>query len=248
MAGMPDAPDLPLSWAKFAPGIGTFAPPAGPFDPSGPWELRWRILVTVGGMDGGARSGTLQIRREPGPDGSVTLRVVTRVIVGGLQQFVATGILNCGSDDLTGVARWEMVSFIEDSKAGPIESTRIREHGVSHIEGARVTRGGIRELYRCPNGPVFTSNWSLFDAVQRLAPDAVPRPFDMLEDLTLLRRDQRITPGETREIRLGEQTMRLRSFRQIGEGILPTHYWIDASGRLVFASCGLRGYLLETGS
>lgn len=246
MAGMPDRPDLPLSWAKFAPGIGAFIPPTGPFDPSGPWDLRWHILVTVGGMDGGAKPGSLRIKREAGPDGTATLTVETRVTIGGLQQFVATGILVCANDGLATIGSWQMDSVIEDSKTGPIETTRIRERGTVATDGIEIDRAGKKS--RLAGKPPVTSNWSLFDAVQRLAPDASPRPFDMLEDLTLLRRDQRITPGESREFKLGEQTMRLRSFRQIGDGILPTHYWIDVSGRLIFASCGLRGYLLDTGT
>lgn len=244
-AGMRDSAELPISWAKFAPWIAAFVPPTGAFDPTGPWDLRWHILVTTGGMDGRAKPGSLRIQRTPEPPGSITLAIETRVTIGKLQTFVATGTLRCANDALATVRAWELDSIIEDAKAGPLESTRIRERGAVTPEGASSDRGGRQ--FRLPGKSPITANWSLFDAVQRLAPDASPDPFDMLEDLTLLRRGQRITADETREITLGDRTLKLRGFRQIGEGILPTHYWLDGSGRLIFASCGLRGYLLDTG-
>jgi hypothetical protein len=242
-ATMPDRPDLPLSWAKFAMAIDTFVPPQGTFDPAGAWDMRWRILVTVGGMAGGAQPGTLRLRRQPDPAGTVALAFETQVAVGGLQRFSMTGTMNCASDTFASITSWEMESTIQHLKDGPLQSTRIIEHGRATPEGAEIDRAG--KMFRLTGNPPLTSNWSLFDAVQRLAPDAAPTSFNLLEDLTLLRRDQRITPGEIREITLGGRTVRLRSFVQIGEGILPTHYWLDESGRLILASCGLRGYLLD---
>ncbi|HPA20692.1 MAG TPA: hypothetical protein PLU30_23285 [Verrucomicrobiae bacterium] len=243
VVAMPDRPDLPLSWAKFAPAIDAFVPPTGTFDPAGTWDMRWRILVTVGGMAGGAQPGTLRIQRQPGPSGTAKLAFETQVTLGGLQRFSMTGTLSCAPDALTSVTTWEMESTVQDIKGGPIESTRVRERGTATTDGAEIDRAGKK--FRLAAKPPLTSNWSLFDAVQRLSPDAAPGPFGMLEDLALLRHDQRISPDETRVLSLGGKAMRLRSFVQIGDGILPTHYWLDESGRLIFASCGLRGYMLD---
>jgi hypothetical protein len=42
--------------------------------------------------------------------------------------------------------------------------------------------------------------------------------------------------------------VRLRGFRQIGRGILPTHYWLDDEHRLIAASGGLRAFIWDNGA
>lgn len=238
-----DNPNLPLSWAKFGASVEGARFPSGPFAPAGAWDMTWRILVTVGAIGGGAAPGLLCLKRRPNAGGA-RLSFETRVSVANGQQFVATGILDCRVDALATLTSWEMDSVMIDVKSGPIESTRIREHGTTDASGAAVERNG--RAFQMATGSVTTSNWGLFDAVQRLDPGAAPPPFDMIEDLTLMRRAQSIVSDASRDITLAGTTVKLRSFRQLGAGVLPTHYWLDEDDRLVFVSCGLRGYLLES--
>jgi hypothetical protein len=65
----------------------------------------------------------------------------------------------------------------------------------------------------------------------------------MLEDLRLVRGEQRLSFDGEAEFELGGKKMRLYGYHQIGEGILPIHYWLDEEGRLLFALGGVRVYL-----
>ncbi len=94
------------------------------------------------------------------------------------------------------------------------------------------------------SGP-FSSNWSLFDAVQRLPFDCRPLEFTLMEELELPKPEQRLSPGAAVEVELGGRVVKLRSFEQIGRGILPITYWLDDNQRLLVATGGRRSYLLE---
>ncbi len=97
-----------------------------------------------------------------------------------------------------------------------------------------------------PVGERVTSNWSLFDAVQRL-PEEACLHFTMLEDLRLLRREQRLAPEAAVELAFANRTVSLRGFRQTGEGVLPIHWWRDEQGRLLLALGNVRAYIWHRG-
>ena len=92
-----------------------------------------------------------------------------------------------------------------------------------------------------------TSHWSLFDAVQRL-PGKATRPlrFTMLEEMDLVKPDQRLEFREETDLEVGDTTLHLRGYQQIGWGVLPWQYWVDDQGRLLFAFSGVRACIYNT--
>lgn len=96
---------------------------------------------------------------------------------------------------------------------------------------------------RAPNA--FTGSWSLFDAVQRLPFEVDPIEFDMLDDLELMKPRQRLVAGPSIEVVLNGRKLRLHSFEQIGEGILPYSYWLDDQHRLLIAVGGVRAFIWD---
>ena len=92
----------------------------------------------------------------------------------------------------------------------------------------------------------LTSNWSLLDALQRLAADDTqPLTFDMLEELDLLKPNQRLVRRHATEVELAGQPVRLEGFEQTGRGILPYAYWRDDQSRLLLAVGGMRACLWD---
>jgi hypothetical protein len=132
-----------------------------------------------------------------------------------------------------------------DTDGKPIELTRVEESGEVKDGGVEVrpAKEGMRPRTLKVPSP-FTSNWSLFEAVQRLpGKETSPIQFALLEDLDLLKEGQRLTfRGET-TLTLNGKTIPLQEYQQIGDGILPFHYNLDEQRRLIVALSGQRAYL-----
>lgn len=227
--------------------------PDSSFDPEAMWEHTYDVFPVYGALDvtGKAWSerhkGRLWVRREPDPGGQgIQLDVfseVTFLDLGTLptKHQRTSAAITCRDDRLATPVQWELTSAAigrEDGRPRPLSEMR---------ESGRVERGRLEvppgEGSRStPVGEHVTSNWSLFDAVQRL-PQEARLSFTMLEDLRLVRRRQRLVPEAPVDVEFANGAVRLWGFRQTGEGILPVHWWRDESGRVLLALGNVRAYI-----
>jgi hypothetical protein len=152
-----------------------------------------------------------------------------------------SALITCRDDRLATPTRWELSSVAigkQDGRPRPLSETR----EIGRVERGMVELGPGGGGRSFPVGERVTSNWSLFDAVQRL-PEGARLSFTMLEDLRLVRRDQRLLPEGSVEVAFANRTVSLRGFRQTGEGVLPIHYWRDEQGRVLLALGNVRAYI-----
>ncbi len=160
-------------------------------------------------------------------------------------QLTTAGI-RCANNALATLQSWKLESAALDADKKPRPLSKMSESGILVNGTIKLTspKGIGRQINVSPN---LTSNWSLFDAVQRLHKKEPPKTeFTMLEDLRLPRANQRLTSDGPIDVELGGKTIRLYGFHQIGEGILPIYYWLDEQGRLLFALGGVRIYVWHT--
>lgn len=215
------------------------APPTGRFDPSGAWTSQYRLWLVQRWRGG----GSLRLRREPLSEG-VRLHVDLAVVEvsGYLRRLHA--VLDCAADAFCTPRSWKLTSQNLDRNDRPTTGTAFTETGT--IRGGRLEvrfakRTGKQEVPQ----PV-TSNWSLFDLVQRLPAEKTrPLRFAVLEEMDLLKPAQRLAFRGTQQIELGGQKLRLRGYHQVGRGVLPWQYWVDDAGRLLLAFSGVRAFLYD---
>jgi hypothetical protein len=126
-----------------------------------------------------------------------------------------------------------------------VAATRVTHTAVVKGDAVAAQFGSHKRMSKVP--APFTSNWSLFDAVQRLSgKGAAPLRFAVLEDLDLVKPNQRLTFVEGTSVAVGEgRQLALSGYERIGEGILPYHYWVDEQHRLLFVLSGPRAYLYD---
>jgi hypothetical protein len=213
----------------------------GSFDPAAAWTHTYRIWLVGGGRD--RDRGSLRIARGAPVNGSLALDVALTVkqAAGTTQDTKAK--VECRADPLCTPVSWEIASVLLDGDGQPIEATKMEQRAAVGSKGIEVTTGDVTSLRRVPRP--FTSNWSLFDAVQRLPGEQTkPLEFALLEDLELVKKGQRLSFREQIEFDFGGGAQTLRGYHQIGEGILPYHYWVDEHGRLLVAISGVRAYIL----
>ena len=254
-----------FSLAHFLRALEGFEPPDEAFDPTGAWGNAYQIFECSQGM---RAQGTLRISREPAGRDGLDLKIEhTKRAVGGSLRFDVEML--CAADDLATPRRWTTNSVALDPDGAPIEDTRL-------VEAGRAVKGGVRIETHGRNRKIdvpapFAYHWGLFDAIQRMKPEA-----DTIREFTLLDRlSYQVKPGhrlafrgsaevelggrkvwhETKEdleigtlyrpvaAREGAVASKLHAWEQYGEGVLPIIYWVNEQGRLLLALSGLVGYV-----
>jgi hypothetical protein len=239
---------LPRSLAVLGDLLKTLRPPTDGFDSSGAWEHRYAVILIVpepGGVRVNAnRHGWLRLQRQPSGDGTAKLDVSLAALQGGGGfTYRVDAAITCSTDRLAAPRAWELRWRTFDAQKQLVPDASFSETGAIR-DGAIVRRRGNKER-TMPAPKQFTGNWCLFDALQRLPNNTSPVAFDMLEELDLLKPEQRLSFRQTIEVELGGRHVRLHGFEQVGRGILPYTYWLDDHRRLLVATGGMRGYLWD---
>jgi hypothetical protein len=218
-----------------------FKPPDGPFDPRVSWRHMYRLWMV------GREVGYLQLTRTAPADGGPAQLEVDQRFMQENGVAVTTAAIRTGTDPLACPQSWDLEAVILDTDAKPVEVTRIKAAGAVKDGAVHATRGG-RTTARPAPAPL-TSNWSLFDAVQRLAPgDGKTLEFTLLEELDLLKPEQQLAYRGTVATELGGRAVTLHHWQHLGRGIEPYDYYVDGSGRLLVALSGIRAYFLDPGA
>jgi len=219
---------------------------SGPFDRQGSWTHRYRIWTCHGYRETGNEDvGFLRVRKEtPSAEGTFRLRVEqvvveTDALLGRIEAEIV-----CRNDDLASPVQWRLSSrfFGPDDKErtdlGVAETVSV-EAGTLTVETAGPTR---RRQVPVP----LTSDWSLFEAVQRLDVGAAGRwQVNLLEGLSVLKPDQQISYRGLRQEKLGARTIPLHCFQQLGHGVLPTEYWLSRDRRLLAVVSMNKAYIRD---
>jgi hypothetical protein len=220
--------------------IERFTPPATGFDPRGAWKQSYGVRLFA---EESGSVGFLEIERRPAADGTA-LTVSTRLEHVNGQQEENMKLL-CAADKLGPLRSIQIESISSDSDGKPVAATKASISG--HVRGESVewTRAGRKRSVRI--APPLVANWALFDALQRLAPDQTkPIEFTLLDDGDLIKPAQRLAYlGKTSVKVAGGTSLPLHCWEQTGYGVLPTHYWVDGKGRLLFAIAGQKAFLYD---
>jgi hypothetical protein len=232
-----------------------FSPPEEPFDGEGEWEHSYVVYPVYAHLDvtGQAWSekqqGLLRLTRRPfNAGGQLRLEVVSEVtfldwLPTRTQRTSAT--ITCHTDALASPTSWELDSVALAAEDGsPVPLSEMSESGTLDQGRVELTfEGGSRAFEVARH---VTSNWSLFEALQRLPREMPPEAeFDMLEDLRLRRQKQRLFVEGATTVETAAGPLRLYGFRQLGAGISPTHYWLDEQGRVLLVLSKMRAYIWQ---
>lgn len=236
------------SLERMRPCMKGFSPPDGAFDPSGNWINTYGIFLLVRERDRPPLTeprGKVCLTRRTLPDEHVfQLKVECIVGLNDGSSHVTTIESVCASDMLSSPLSWNLTSEIRYAVTNePLLQSRLKESGRLHKNHLELSlRKSVRTIDVSEN---VTSNWCLFEAIQRLSEKNISTPdFDMMEDFRFFHSHQNLVSGDPVEVNFSETDMRLNGFYQTGEGILPRCYWRDEKARLLFVIGGVCAYIL----
>jgi len=223
--------------------------PIGPFDPAGHWSHQYRLYTVVNGdIPVPPVRGTLQIERVPQPAVGAILNINYEKTsrYAGVHTIRATMV--CGNDRLAAPLKWNS-TYTAAPPAHPLKmSLEQQDSGVASNGELLMSQGSVHK--RLPLPSAYTSNWALFDAVQRLSPGGDALRFTLLDD-DAPKPNQVLAFSQTAHLKNrwpGAPDIRVHGFLQTGEGTTPQVYWVDDRGELLFLASGLNVFVLDAGA
>ncbi len=211
-----------------------------------PYRRTFTLLAQHGWVDGSFPVGVLELQRSETDrrTGLFELSVRQKRAGNTLREHLIDATLTCREDALATPVRWELESRFTVARQRELPRLTYRESGCL-TDGRLEVRIDGRPARR-DVGPAYTCDWSLLDAVGRLRQAAMtPVSFDVLQDMTLVKRGQTLTFREDRNDRLGDASPPLRCFVQQGPGNLPYEYWVDDEGRPACVVNAFHAWLLD---
>lgn len=232
--------------------LNSYVLPTGKFDPAGAWSHTYNIHFL------NIREGKAKAKKKgkggptsgmPRPDGilkvasapkgnEIELLIESSAL---MDNDLTTARIRCKNDRLCTPLSWD-IRFTNQRESGQKLVTFFKtgavEKGVLLKEGKPAK--GIKRL------EAYTSDWSLFDAVQRLGRDnfSATLTCDLLEYLDVLRENQTVKFRGQTQVACSGANVDAREYLQFGEGVLPTHYYLDADNRLFMVLGSRRLFVL----
>ncbi|MHC4327386.1 MAG: hypothetical protein ACYSWW_04600 [Planctomycetota bacterium] len=203
--------------------------PAG-FQPDGNWTNKYRIWTCHGYRESSNENvGSLRITRRVDLKKTFILEVHQEIVQTDELTNVIEGTIKCRNDKLASPVEWKLSSRFTGPNSKIISELSSRNHGVA-TESVTST----------------TSDWALFEVVQRLAFDKRNSlKFDLLEGMSLSKLRHRLFYRGTYPMKTDGQSILLHCFGQLGSGILPYEYWLDDRHRLLAVISMNKAYILD---
>jgi hypothetical protein len=192
--------------------------------------------------------GHIRIERIPAEgDQSFTLKV-DRSFETIIHAFYNThAIIECANDALATPKGWQQTVRFTNGVRKPMPELDIDEK-VS-IEGSTLKRTVDGKTDTETIEPNLTTEFSLFDAVQRLSFDETNvLEFNMLEDLKLNRANQRLSYRGVRTVVTQDGQVDLHLYQQTGHGVIPYEYWVGDNHRILYVVSGNLAYVNDFGA
>jgi hypothetical protein len=200
------------------------------FKPDGNWVNTYRIWTCHGYRESGNQdAGSLRIKRSSESNGTFSLNIHQEIVQTDGITNIIDGTIRCRNNLLASPTQWRLSSRFTgtDGKNIPGLSSADNCSKAEHMDST-------------------TGDWCLFEAVQRLAFDKQSSlSFDLLEGMSLSKSKHRLFYRGTYAMKTDSGDVPLHCFVQLGSGILPCEYWLDARHRLLAVTSMNKAYILD---
>ncbi len=226
IVGFPITPSMLIELDAFT----RFMPAPEDFNPAGKWLHSYRIWTCHGYRESGNDNvGFLRIERVGNSSETFVLNVHHEVLQTDAITHIIDGKIKCRNNQLASPIQWRLQSSFTGTDGKHISELLSSDNDMADEEVER-----------------NTSDFCLFEAVQRLAYDKDSSvSFDLLEGMRLSKPGHRLLYRGTHPIKMDGRDIPLHCFVQLGSGVLPYEYWLDDNHRLLAAISMNKAYILD---
>ena len=208
--------------------------PSGNFDPEKNWEQTWRIWLPYRGKPGNG-SGFISVKKVVGEDASVVNYSVEQAISENNKWLHHTKVdIDAKNNEQGTPIGWKSSTeyFSAPSKGRDENISSYNENSDLAVENA---------------GDDICISFTLLDTVQRMSVKGIEQlNFTLLDEGDKLKKNHILRYKGESQINIGGQLTDVKTYEQLGEGMLPWMYYVDMSGRLLLAISGMRVLVSDT--
>jgi hypothetical protein len=160
--------------------------------------------------------------------------------------YIFKGEVSAKNDLLASPVKWECETKISDGRNGlPYANTLFQWKG-SFINGQVNYQSGSQHLVKTVANPNLTWKWGIINLVQKMAEQSVSEiHFSVLDELDMIYEHQYARFRKKQLVDCGTSKIEFTVFDILGDGIIPTVYWVDNFNRVVFIVSGVEAYVLS---
>lgn len=162
-------------------------------------------------------------------------------------RYFVSGNVVCSNDQTFTPEKWDISSKIALTADTPAYlNTGLNNKGSVRNKQVRIQSAGknIRLTY---DNDALTWKWGIISLVQTMAKNNVNAlQFASLDEFDICYNNQSVVHRRNSTIDCGAAgQIRFKVFEHLGEGIVPTVYWVDDKNRTVFVITGMESYILK---
>ena len=225
--------------------LSEFPPSSEDFKPDGNWVNTYRIWTCHGYRESGNDNvGFVRLRRIPDSDKAFALNVHQEIVeTDGISNIIEANI-KCVKSQLAVPVEWRLSSCFIDANGNEMTQLCTETSGSKKKGVLRIRTGG--HTFKSKEPPWLTCDWCILEAIQQLKFSKKSLLiFDMLEGLSVLKENQRLSYRGLYPTKIGGKDIPLHCFVQLGSGILPCEYWLDDRHRLLVVVSMNKVYIFD---
>jgi hypothetical protein len=162
-------------------------------------------------------------------------------------RYFVSGNVVCSNDNTFTPEKWDVASKIAlTSDAPAYMNTELNNKGTAKNNQVRIKSAGKNILLTYDN-EALTWKWGIISLVQTMAKNNVNSlQFASLDEFDICYNNQSVVHRRNSTIDCGAAgQIQFKVFEHLGEGIVPTVYWVDDKNRTVFVITGMESYILK---
>jgi hypothetical protein len=159
--------------------------------------------------------------------------------------YIFKGQITARNDLLASPVKWECETKIADELNGlPYLNTLHRWKG--SFKNDRVYyHSDSQHIVKTVDNQDLTWKWGIINLVQKMAEQSVPEMhFSALDEMDMIYEHQYARFRKKQVLDCGTSNVEFSVFDVLGDGIIPTVYWVDNFNRVIFIVSGVEAYVL----
>lgn len=217
-------------------------PPVAGFAAAGNWKQEYSMFLLDPMVS--INSGAFSIERSLKGTQHFAMTVQMRTYgISGFSLF-QHAVLQCRTDMLAAPVSWEFETKMARRPGDKPYLLSGRHRSAKVSDGYLMIRDKLRTSKTMIHGP-YSNEWTLLEAVQRLPGQAMKKiHYTLIDEYDTPQPDHNLEFRTRAKISVANGPLHLVGYYDLGRAVIPTVYWVDQHGRLIFVCTGLVVYAL----